>query len=301
MVILEWDPVVSPLLPTPAREEPAMPIFTLDPESRVRKAVAHDGQVLRQTKKVLSPDGSVTWVEKSASPRYSVVDPVETAAKLDAAGFETRLLRFRSPWKTALSIRLPGEILAQPLNGRVESYAREVGFLLTNKGDAAILGQGTAVRIACRNAFPNPALRIRHTSDDALRFRDDPASFVSDLIRFADIARDRIDGLRGRPGGWNLVGWVTDSLRQAAEAARKAREAKTGRKARPRSPRLEKALLRAWEQYRREDGPSVWSAFQALTETRSPRLVGYVGKVFSDDDAYRSALDGDVPVGINLN
>ena len=37
------------------------------------------------------------------------------------------------------------------------------------------------------------------------------------------------------------------------------------------------------------------------TETRSPRLVGYVGKVFSDDEFYGSALDRAVPLGINLN
>ena len=278
-----------------------MSIFLLDPESRVREAVDRDGQILRQQKKVLAPDGAVTWIEKSASPRYTVVDPVETAAKLDAAGYETKVLRFRSPWKTALGIRLPGEVLAQPLNGRDESYVREVGFLLTNRGDASIVGQGSAVRLACLNQFPNPALRLRHTSDDAIRFRDDPASFVADLIRFADIARERIDGLRGRPGGWNLVGWTVDNLRRLADEARKAREKKTGRKIRSRALRLEKALLRAWDRYRREDGPSVWSAFQALTETRSPRLVGYVGKVFSDDAAYESVLDGDVPLGLNLN
>lgn len=277
-----------------------MSIFLLDPTSRVREAVDRDGQVLRQTKRVLTRDGTVSLVERSASPRYTVVDPVGTAEKLDAAGYETRILRFRSPWKTALSIRLPGEVLADPLNGRAETYAREVGFLLTNRGDASILGQGSAIRLACMNQFPNPALRIRHTSDDAARFRDDPASFVSDLVRFADVARERIDGLRGRPGGWNLIGWTVDGLRRLSEAARKARELRTDRTVRSRAPRLESALLAAWERYRRDDGPSVWSAFQSLTETRSPRLIGYVGKVFSDDDAYDSVLNGDVPLHVSL-
>ena len=178
---------------------------------------------------------------------------------------------------------------------------REVGFLLTNKGDASILGQGSAVRLACLNQFPNPSLRIRHIGEDAVRFKNDPASFVEDLVRLANVALERIEGLRGRPGGWNLLGWAVDSLRQLSEATRKAREERTGRQTRPRSPRLEKALTRAWERYRREDGPTVWATFQAMTETRSPRLVGYVGKVFSDDLAYRSAVNGDVPLGINLN
>ena len=54
---------------------------------------------------VADDDVSVTWEEKSASPRYTVVDPVETAEKLAAAGFDSEIIRFRSPWKTASSTR----------------------------------------------------------------------------------------------------------------------------------------------------------------------------------------------------
>ncbi len=269
-------------------------IFLLDPETSVRVAV--DGQVLRQTRRIVDPEsGDVALVPKAASPSYLVVDPLEVDEKLQAAGFETQVLRFRSPWKTALSVRIPGVT-----DGR-DRYVREVGFLLTHKGDAAILGQGSAVRLACMNQFPNPALRIRHTSEDARRFREDPAPFVRDLARFADVAVERIEGLRGRPGGWNLVGWTIESLRRLAEEGRRAREKKLGRKVPTHAPRLERTLLRAWEKYRTLDGPTVWALFQALSETRSPRLIRYVGEVFGDEDAYDAVAGGDVPLGISLN
>lgn len=276
-------------------------IYLLDPETRVRQAVDRNGEVLRQTKKVTAEDGTISFAEKVASRNYTVVDPVETAAKLQDAGFETRILRFRSPWKAAINIRIAGDVTALPLNGRDERYIREVGFLLTNKGDCAILGQGSAVRLACMNQFPNPSLRIRHIGEDAQRFKSDPASFVDDLIRFANVALDRIDGLRGCAGGHNFIGWTLENTRRLTEESRQAREAKIGREVRRAAPRLERALERAWAKYRRVDGPSVWSAFQALTETRSPRLIRFVGKVFADDSAYRSAVAGDIPLNVNLN
>ncbi len=275
-------------------------IFLLDPATRVREAVDRHGQVLRQTRRIVDPEsGDVALVPKAASPSYLVVDPLEVDEKLQAAGFETQVLRFRSPWKAAVSVRLPGL-----LNGRAcseDPYVREVGFLLTNKGDAAILGEGSAVRLACMNQFPNPALRIRHTSQDARRFREDPAPFVRDLARFAEVALERIDSLCGLPGGWNLLGWTIESLRRLAEEERRARERKLGRKVPRRTPRLERTLLRAWEKYRRLDGPTVWALFQALSETRSPRLIRYVGEVFRDEDAYGAVAGGDVPLGISLN
>ena len=277
-----------------------MSIYLLDPETRVRQAVDRDGEILFHTKHVSDPEtGEKIFAEKRASRNYTVVDPVETRDKLVAAGYETQVIRFRSPWKTALNIRIPGEVGG--VMAPQDRYVREVGFLLTNKGDCAILGQGSAVRLACMNQFPNPSLRIRHIGEDAVRFKNDPASFVDDLVRFADIALERIDGLRGARGGWNFFSWTLENLQRLSEESRKAREAKLGRRVRKTSPRLVKALRTAWDKYRLVDGPSVWSAFQAVTETGSPRLIRWVGKVFSDDTAYRSAVGGDIPLGVSLN
>ncbi len=277
-----------------------MTIYLLDSHTRIRKAVDRKGNVLEETRRVRDPEtGDELLAPRKASRSYVVVDPLEVQAKLRSRGFDAEVLRFRSPWKAAVSVRLPGL-----LNGRAcseDPYVREVGFLLTNKGDAAILGEGSAVRLACMNQFPNPALRIRHTSQDARRFREDPAPFVWDLARFAEVALERIDSLCGLPGGWNLLGWTIESLRRLAEEERRARERKLGRKVPRRAPRLERTLLRAWEKYRRLDGPTVWALFQALSETRSPRLIRYVGEVFRDEDAYGAVAGGDVPLGISLN
>ncbi len=43
--------------------------------------------------------GNVALVPKVASPSYLVIDPLEVEGKLQVAGFETRVLCSRSPWK----------------------------------------------------------------------------------------------------------------------------------------------------------------------------------------------------------
>lgn len=219
----------------------------------------------------ISTDPNDDGDARKAHPAYTVVDPLSVARKLSEAGLATTLLtraqsRHLAP-RTALL-----EVVDPRLARTHDDYHAAARVYFDHRGRSSILIEAGAVRVACRNSFTHQALRIHHCSATAKVFRDNPVPFLINLVRDHAKMADRLEQLRGRRGGLNLALFV-----------------------RSRAPRLGACVLRDFEAYTRQDGPTVWSALQALTQSKRPRLERFAGACVLAPGGFGALWAGDVP------
>jgi hypothetical protein len=212
-----------------------------------------------------------------ASRQYRVSDPDTIARKLEAHGFQdiqlsSKLMdartHARSPFLCALTARYPGEASGG-------EYHDFVKFLLDNRGRAAFQVMAGALRMECANQFMGAPLRFRHTDPSIDRFLEEPwvaADMVRDQGR---IMRERIESLRGVPGGAPILNRVREL-----------------------HPKLgARAAEESWGYHWKDVGPycamTVWTALQGLTRVHANRLNGLAQLALVD--GYEDLLRGQVP------
>lgn len=236
----------------------ALPTFTRDTE-RVRMVHTAEGGWSYQK--------GENGLFKRSAKGYRVTSPERIGAQLEAKGFAVeRCLslfshgrfapntgRRASPWKYGLEVLFPGAT-SNEADGRYQLRAR---ILLANNGREALKIALGALRLNCTNQFTACLMAIRHTDGEVDGFLSDPAAWLWDARGHAEAAVRNLGRLRGlecRPEFWAAV-----------EAF----------------PRLVAPLRRERAKYFQEEyrslplGPrsSFWTLAQALTGTRSPRLV----------------------------
>jgi hypothetical protein len=209
---------------------------------------------------------------KRASRAYQVSDPVGLRSKLESQGFQvTKAFLGRNGTRALIEVRYP-EAREIGTNGdRYQDFAR---LLLDHTGGASDKVQAGALRIACENQFRAPCLEIRHTGRDHREFMADPGSWLNLIRGWARTVVDKVQGLRGVRGGAELLNAALWD-----------------------SPQLMNKAGRLFGLYARTDGESIWSALQAFTQTRSPRLLGLTERLLSHH--YQELTLGEVPAAVN--
>lgn len=187
---------------------------------------------------------------RAMSRAYRVTDPVELAGRLQAGGFDTRIISRGRKGKLAVG-GTPWRAIVTALEPTFldRDYRRTVGFLCAHDGRTAFCARVGVNCEGCLNQFSAAPVRIMHTDPEIDSILADPAGFARRLIGSADRVLERLDSLRS-------VGYGLDMVR-----------ALQGKK------RLHKAALASFERYRPEGGDSFWTALQAFTDTKSPTLV----------------------------
>jgi hypothetical protein len=234
---------------------PARPVFTvaLAEDHRVRQGAFGPPQ------------------QRPCARHYHTTDPVEIGRKLTDAGFMVTKTHLNRRGNVALlEARYPATQTGEGPT-LLAGYVDFVKFYLDHRGRRPILVQAGALRCACDNQFTTPAVEIPHCSRDAVDFLADPAKWAFNARYLAHQARERIESLRGVPGGTTLIG--------ALEAW----------------PKLHRKALEAFPAYINLDDyrTSAWAALQAMTETKSPRLVEMTCRALAG--GYDQVREGRVP------
>jgi hypothetical protein len=209
---------------------------------------------------------------RRAAKAYQVSDPVALRARLVERGFEiTKAFLGRNGARALIEVRYPEAREIGPEGDRYQDFAR---LLLDHTGGAADKVQAGALRVACENQFRAPCLEIRHTGRDHREFMADPGSWLNLIRGWARTVVDKVQGLRGVRGGAELLNAALWD-----------------------SPQLMDKAGRFFGLYSRTDGESMWSALQAFTQTRSPRLLGLTARLL--EHHYQELSFGEIPAALD--
>jgi hypothetical protein len=245
-----------------------LPTFTRDAE-RVRMVHTAEGGWTFQK--------GENGLFKRSAKNYRITSPEAIGRELEANGFkverclslfshgafEPRHERRASPWKYGLEVAFPADGLSTMASmdptGDDSAYRLRARILLANNGREALKIALGALRLNCTNQFTACLMSIRHTDAEIDGFLTDPAGWLFDARGHAEAAVKNLHALRGLAAPRAFLDAVDTS---------------------PRLSRRFKAEL--WRYHREElrqtgqslGGPDTfWSLAQALTGTRSPRLV----------------------------
>lgn len=199
---------------------------------------------------VITAEGTVQQ-DKTMSPRYRTVDPQLIGNKLAVAGFHVHHIPSRSPFTSFLEVTYPNGSISDQTGDKFKTVARAI---FDHSGRRAVQICPGALRMACENQFYNPAICIRHDNEEIDHFLDDPAEVLNSLRGYGEFQVKQLDQCRG-------IG-SADTIHNYLESR----------------PRLQKRFYNSCSRY--PDGSldakvpfTLWSAFQGLTDTRSPALI----------------------------
>jgi len=227
------------------------------------------------------------WVQQTrkdgtlyiAAKNYRVTSPTDIAEKLVAKGFtvgrclslfshgrfEGRADRRASPWRYGLEVGYPGAPLMNDERD-LSPYASRARILLANDGRTALRIALGALRLACTNQFTSCVISVRHTNRDIDDFIADPASWLNAVRYRADATGPMVARLQGIPVPMEY----SMALRPFT--------------------RLRSTMIRERSRYWHAEDPSglrsesFWAFSQALTASRSPRLLKASMAILQDGD-----------------
>jgi hypothetical protein len=204
---------------------------------------------------------------------YRTVEPADVVAAFDRQNVPSQIIAVgRSPWKKAVTVQ--GSALRDESSNL--EYWSEFSILCGHDGKTALRITPKIVRGFCENEFSGACVSIPHTSREIDRFLADPVQFSMGILARCDRLMCRMDEFQDVPADdTTLQFWLKRKHKRLARHYLQRRFCSCG-------------YPFGAERY---DGDTAWNILQALSATRSPKLIDLASDALESEDVMNGSFD----------